>query len=181
MGLPLKTKVFWTIYKRLEGAPVMQQPPDKVRAASDRRKKMLTLPGATLLAGRADRDAEITDSTFALDDGTVLPLRTYRPRGATGTLPVVVNFHGGGWVSGDPRQSEWWCSSVAVQAKAVVVSVAYRLAPEHPFPTAADDCYATTAWVVAQAAELGVDPQRVGRDGRQRRRQPRRRRRPDVP
>src|SRR5579875_3690901 len=47
--LPLKTKVFWTIYKRLEGAPVMQQPPDKVRAASDRRKKMLTLPGATLL------------------------------------------------------------------------------------------------------------------------------------
>ena len=171
MALPLKTKVFWTIYRRLEGAPVMQQPPDKVRAASDRRKKMLTLPGATLLVGRADPGAEITDSTFALDDGTVLPLRIYRPRGASGTLPVVVNFHGGGWVSGDPRQSEWWCSAVAVQAKAVVVSVDVpprarapvpdrgrgllrhdRLGRSRRAPSSASTRNASSSWATAPAA-----------------------------
>jgi acetyl esterase len=64
-------------------------------------------------------------------------------------------------VSGDPRQSEWWCSSVAAQAGVVVVSVDYRLAPEHPFPVAAEDCYAATLWVTEHADELDVDATRL--------------------
>src|SRR5205807_5350100 len=96
-------------------------------------------------------------------DGAVLPLRIYRPKApSTGRLPVVVNFHGGGWVSGNARQSEWWCAGVAAQAAVVVVSVEYRLAPEYRFPVPVEDCYAATAWVAANAASLGVDANRLG-------------------
>jgi acetyl esterase len=112
--------------------------------------------------GRTDRGVRVEDMVAQLPDGTALPIRVYQPLGASGDpLPVVVNFHGGGWVFGDPRQSEWLCSSVAAQAGVVVVSVDYRLAPEHPFPAAAEDCYASTVWVSEHAAELGVDPARL--------------------
>jgi acetyl esterase/lipase len=164
MPIPLKTKVFWSIYKFVERDPVMQQSMDKVRAASDARIRMSRLPGMGLLLGRADPGASIEDSTATLADGTSLPLRIYRPRdpGSTaGAPPVVVNFHGGGWVSGDSRQSEWWCSAVAARAGVVVVSVDYRLAPEHPFPGPAEDCYAAIEWVVAHAGDLGVDAGRL--------------------
>ena len=73
----------------------------------------------------------------------------------------MVNFHGGGWVSGDPRQSEWWCAGIAAGAQVAVVSVEYRLAPEHPFPTPAEDCFAATRWVAEHAAELDVDGARL--------------------
>lgn len=64
-------------------------------------------------------------------------------------------------MSGDARQSEWWCSSLAVKAGVVVVSVDYRLAPEHPFPAAPEDCYAATVWVTQHAEQLGCDAARV--------------------
>jgi acetyl esterase len=101
-------------------------------------------------------------SEATLPDGTVLPLRVYRPRGTAGdVLPVVVHFHGGGWIGGDTHQSDWWCSSLSARAGVVVVSVAYRLAPEHPFPVPVEDCYAATAWVAASASDLGVDAVRL--------------------
>jgi acetyl esterase len=74
---------------------------------------------------------------------------------------VVLNFHGGGWVSGNIRQSEWWASSIAARSGAAVVSVEYRLAPEHPFPTPVEDCYAATVWVAQHAGELGLDATRL--------------------
>jgi acetyl esterase len=86
----------------------------------------------------------------------------YRPAGSLDeALPLIVNFHGGGFISGDPRQSEWWCSSIAHEVHAVVVSVDYRLAPEHPFPVAPEDCYAATAWAAAHSADLGADGSRL--------------------
>ncbi|WP_375489747.1 alpha/beta hydrolase [uncultured Jatrophihabitans sp.] len=166
MSLPLRTKVFWSIYRRVERDPVMQQGADKVRAASDRRRKMSRMPGSSLLTGRPDRGAVAEDTAATLPDGTTLPLRIYRPQvrttdAAADALPVVMYFHGGGWVSGDPWQSEWWCAGVAAGAGAVVVSVDYRLAPEHPFPTPVEDCYAATVWVAEHARELGVDADRL--------------------
>lgn len=91
-----------------------------------------------------------------------LDVRSYRAADAAGErLPVVVNFHGGGWVLGGLDQADWLCSNVAIGARVVVVSVAYRLAPTHVFPAAADDCYAALCDVVARAAVYGADPDRV--------------------
>jgi acetyl esterase len=72
-----------------------------------------------------------------------------------GDGPVVVFFHGGGWVIGNIYQAEWLCSHVARNTGAVVVSAGYRLAPEHPFPTAVDDAYEATSWVARHTAEVG--------------------------
>jgi acetyl esterase len=117
---------------------------------------------ARIFTGFPDRSVTITSTAMALDDGTELPLRIYRPpQAGSDRLPVVVNFHGGGWVSGDPQQSEWWSAGVAAQAEVVVVSVDYRLAPEHPFPGPAEDCYAATCWVANHGDELGVDATRL--------------------
>ena len=162
MPLPLRTAAFWTVYRLLDRAPVMQQPADKVRAKSELRKRLFRLPASSLITGRPDRSVTIADTALQLDDGTELPLRIYRPRGqGSESPPVVVNFHGGGWVSGDVRQSEWWCAGVAAGAGAVVVSVEYRLAPEHPFPTPVEDCYAATKWVAEHGTELGADGSRL--------------------
>lgn len=159
MPISRKTAVFWSVYKRLEWRAPMQQPPERVRSASNMRKRTLALRLSRLITGTTHEGATTTDCSCTLADGTVLPLRIYRPSAATtGPLPVVVNFHGGGWVSGDVRQSEWWASSVAAEAGVVVVSVEYRLAPEHPFPIPAEDCYGATVWVHEHAADLGVDP-----------------------
>lgn len=140
----------------------MQQPAEKVRAASDRRKKTLGLPGAKLMTGRPDKSVDVSDSSFAVADGTMIPLRIYRPSGAAGrTLPVVVAFHGGGWISGDSRQSEWWNAGIAAGAQVVVVSVDYRLAPEHRFPVPLEDCYAGVQWVAEHGKDLGIDASRI--------------------
>jgi acetyl esterase len=161
VSLPLKTRAFWAVYNLVDRAPVMQQPADKVRAASNRRSTLLRMPGVWLVTGRPDRRTGITTSHADLADGTVLHLRIYRPRTAAGKTPVVAYFHGGGWVSGDARQSEWWCAGLAAQAGVTVVSVEYRLAPEHPFPVPTEDCYAALEWIAAHAADLDVDADRL--------------------
>lgn len=86
-----------------------------------------------------------------------IPVRIYKPaRTGSGTRPLILNFHGGGFVFGDLRLADWMCSSVAVKVGAVVVSVDYRLAPMHRFPAAVDDCYAALEWAAENAAALGA-------------------------
>ena len=96
-----------------------------------------------------------------------IPLRLYRPAdiAATTRLPVLVYFHGGGWVIGDLDTHDVLCRQLTAEAGVSVVSVDYRLAPEHKFPAAVDDAWAATRWVVAHAAELHVDAQRVAVGG----------------
>lgn len=89
-----------------------------------------------------------------------LAIRIYRPPSVTDHAPVVVFFHGGGFAVGDLDTHDGTCREHAVGADAVVVSVDYRLAPEHPYPAAVDDAWAATQWVAAHGAELGAD---VGR------------------
>ena len=80
-------------------------------------------------------------------------------------LPALVYFHGGGWVIGDLDTHEGICRALAKAADCAVFSVDYRLAPEHMYPAAADDCYAFTRWLSENAAEKGIDPQRIAIGG----------------
>jgi acetyl esterase len=96
-----------------------------------------------------------------------IPIRVYRPAGVPDTtrLPVLVFFHGGGWVIGDLDTHDTLCRQLTAEAGISVVAVDYRLAPEHKFPAAADDAWAATKWVVEHAAELGVDPGKLAVGG----------------
>jgi acetyl esterase len=88
-----------------------------------------------------------------------VPVRLYRGKGTTAdeVLPVLIYFHGGGWVIGDLDSHDGVCRSFANRARCCVISVHYRLAPEHKFPAAVDDSAAATGWILAHAAELKID------------------------
>ena len=95
------------------------------------------------------------------DAGT--PLRLYRP--AAGTLPLLVYFHGGGWTIGDLETHDVVCRHLADGAGCAVLSVDYRLGPEHRFPAAVDDSVAATRWARREAAALGIDAARIAVGG----------------
>ncbi|MFJ6755727.1 MULTISPECIES: alpha/beta hydrolase [unclassified Streptomyces] len=106
-------------------------------------------------------------STMEVEDRTVsadpdVPVRIYRPHGAQG---AVVWLHGGGGVFGDLDTEHPWAARIADLSGAVVISVGYRLAPEHPFPAALDDAYAVLDWTAGHADELGIDPARIAVGG----------------
>jgi acetyl esterase len=89
-----------------------------------------------------------------------VPARVYRPE-VDGAVPTVVFLHGGGFVIGDLDTHDDHCHLIAAEVGAVVLSVDYRLAPEHPWPAGLDDCLAATRWALAHVDELGGDPARV--------------------
>jgi acetyl esterase/lipase len=92
-------------------------------------------------------------------------VRIYRAPDGGAPRPGVVYVHGGGFIAGDLDTEELRCVRFAREAGVVVVSVEYRLAPEHRYPAALDDCYAVLTWTAASAAALGVDPARIGLAG----------------
>jgi acetyl esterase len=110
----------------------------------------------TMMLGRAPAVGRIEDRTIPGPAG-LLRLRLYWPVGPV-PIPGLVYFHGGGWVVGSLASHDHLCRSIASDAGVAVVSVDYRLAPEHPFPAAVDDADAATEWVSAHAASLGIDP-----------------------
>ncbi len=121
------------------------------------------LPGPVmrLVTGPPARGVHVSDRIVPGPAGE-LRVRVYRPqRPAAGRLPLVVNFHGGGFVLGSLGASDWLCGHVCVRAGVVVASVAYRLAPEHPAPAAFCDAWAATRWLVGHAGDLGADAQQV--------------------
>ncbi len=95
-------------------------------------------------------------------DSPEIRLHVYRPVGATAALPCIYHVHGGGYVMGSAGEVEPLHRPLAAELGCVIVSVDYRLAPETAFPGAIEDCYAGLAWTFGHAAELGVDPERVG-------------------
>jgi len=96
-----------------------------------------------------------------------IPARHYVPAGlpADAPAPLLVYFHGGGWVIGDLDTHDGLCRFLAATAGVAVLSVDYRLAPEHRFPAAVEDCWAAYAWTAANAASLGADPARIAVGG----------------
>jgi acetyl esterase len=129
-----------------------EQTPEKAR------RQMLR--EIALVEGAPDPIDHVEDLSIP---GPAAPLRArvYRPRAAAEALPVVVFFHGGGFVVGSIRTHDRACRTLARHARAVVVSVEYRLAPEHPYPAAVDDAEAAFLWVCAHAREIGGDAARV--------------------
>jgi acetyl esterase len=96
--------------------------------------------------------------------GGDLPLRLYRPSG-TRPLPALLYLFGGGWVLGTIDTADGVARRLAISSGALVAVVGYRLAPEHPFPAAVDDCYAALRWVAAHGGEIGADPARLAVGG----------------
>ena len=105
----------------------------------------------------------IVDDVASGPDGTgSVPVRVYAPAGADrDPLPGVLYLHGGGFSVGDLDSEHNGAARIAAEVQTVVVSVDYRLAPEHPFPAGLDDCYAALVWMAAHVDELGVDPDRL--------------------
>ncbi len=115
--------------------------------------------------------AEVRDLQAESIHGAV-PLRLFRPvlskeqePDASNGLPVLVYFHGGGWLMGDLDTHDTLCRELANGSGCAVVSVDYRMGPEHRFPAAVDDCLAATYWVHRQADVLGLDPTRIAVGG----------------
>ncbi|PRC42273.1 lipase [Mycobacterium sp. ITM-2017-0098] len=105
---------------------------------------------------------EVTTEDLQIEGpGGPIALRIYRPPSERAVLPVVVFIHGGGWTVGDLDTYDGQARMHAAGAEAVVVSIDYRLAPEHPFPAAVDDVWAATRWVAEHAADIGADAGRL--------------------
>ena len=114
------------------------------------------------LAGDPEAVGSVHD-TVATAEGIEVPVRIYTPAGASrsGRLPVTVFFHGGGWVLGDLDSQDHIARIMANRSGTIVVSVDYRLAPEHRFPAAIEDAYAAVTWAAANADGFGGDGRNI--------------------
>ncbi len=135
-------------------APVENLTPAEARGNYRKTRSLLQSPPAEV--------AELRDLTAPGPAGPI-PLRLYQGLGtaAGGPLPALIYYHGGGWVIGDLDTHDGACRRLANAAACIVVAVDYRLAPEHKFPAAVDDCEAATRWIIERAKDLGADPARI--------------------
>ncbi|MFO1117050.1 MAG: alpha/beta hydrolase [Beijerinckiaceae bacterium] len=137
--------------------PLTSLSPEEARAAY--------LAGRVLLQPDLPQVAELKDMSAPGPHGDV-PLRFYRGATAPATnAPALLFAHGGGWVIGDRDSHDYVCRKLANDAACVVVSIDYRLGPEHKFPMAIEDSLAATQWLAKEASSLGVDPKRLAVGG----------------
>ena len=155
MALDPQVKTVLDQLASLNGPPIQELGVTEARALLER---------LAAIGGPPAEVARVEERTFAGPAGDV-PVRIYRPTDDAGPQPVLVWFHGGGWVLGSIEGSDLTCRNLAAQSGVVIVSVGYRLAPEHPYPSGLGDCYAALVWVTATAGDLGVDPDRVAVGG----------------
>ena len=142
---------------RLTGAPPLETlPPAEARIASAKSRRALN-----------PDPPEVTEIRRLAAEGPhgEIPMRYYRHGPAGEARPALVYFHGGGWVIGSLDSHDVVCRRIAAASGAIVVSVDYRMGPEHKFPAAVDDAIASTAWVAAHAASLGIDARRIAVGG----------------
>jgi acetyl esterase/lipase len=139
----------------LDAVPMTFTKAEGVEVARERMRAVR--PPAELLP-----QLRIEERTISYGELSDIPVRIYWPPvDQHDNLPVVVFYHGGGWAIGDLDTHDHVARAHAVGAEAIVVSVDYRLAPEHPFPAGVEDAWAALRWVGEHAAELGGDPARI--------------------
>jgi len=149
---PLDPKIAKQLEGRRAGGPdFTNMPAPELRASFN--KLMAGTPKLNEPVARIDnRDIPGPSSS--------IPVRIYTPQGNS-PFPILAYYHGGGWVVGTLDGYDDLCRSLCHRSGAVVISVDYRLAPEHKYPAAAEDCYAATAWAAAHAGEIGGDAKRL--------------------
>jgi acetyl esterase len=118
---------------------------------------------ARKLTGPPVKVAAVKNFTVATPEAEIA-VRRYMPRNGSG-LPAFVFLHGGGWVVGDLESYDWLCRAITVAASCILFSIDYRLAPEHKFPTAVEDSYWVTRWIVENGPSQNIDPGRVAIGG----------------
>ncbi|PZF86342.1 alpha/beta hydrolase [Jiangella anatolica] len=133
---------------------------DEAIAAREQANRAGSSRLARIVTGRPDRHARIEQATIDLP-GRRLTLRVHRPKRPDRRLPLIVSFHGGAFIAGTAAQNDWLNSRLAAHCPAVVVSVEYRLAPEHPLPEPVDDGYDTLVRIVDDPVGWGIDPAAV--------------------
>jgi acetyl esterase len=138
----------------LANGDILTQPVAEARATTYRYQAFLNEGGP---------EAEISNHTLPTTPPT--PVRIYRPKGRPGVLPAYLHVHGGGFAVGNIDTLDRWKREVAEQAGVVVVGLEYALAPEHPYPTAVEQIVAVLRWLWSEAANLGIDPERIGVGG----------------
>ena len=158
MTLDPESQAFLDLIKTL-GRPAINTLPPMQAKEVFRRGRMVTQPDLPQVDRVREHDVP---SRYG-----PIPVRVYRGAGTAdrGALPVHVYYHGGGWVLGDLDSHDWVCRKIANAAQCAVVSVDYRMAPEHIFPAAYDDCLAATQWVVGNAGMLKIDASRMSVGG----------------
>ena len=134
--------------------------PDESMSADELRAAVHAAAAGTIPA--APEPIAYVEDRMVPGPGGDIPIRIYRPAGAPEVAPALVFTHGGGFVLCDLDSHDGICRALASASGAVFVAVDYRLAPEHPFPAPTDDGYAVLCWVAESAAELGIDPNRIG-------------------
>jgi acetyl esterase len=149
--------------KSLNGKPIETLSPAEARqqpTPADAVKKVLTDSGKS---AAPEAGVTVKDMSVPVDGGSV-PVHIYTPDGK-GPFPVMVYYHGGGFVIADTKTYDASPRALAKMAKAIMVAVDYRQAPEHKFPTAPNDAYAAYLWTIQHAAEFNGDPKRVAVGG----------------
>lgn len=158
MRPPLRTRLFAWLLPRLPGGTVAGARPEAIARMQDR-----TIPDTPITRAVMGRPLPRVAIDEVEVDGAAgaLPARRYRPDTDRDDLPIVVYLHGGGWVLRDLELADWLLTRVAQAVPAVVVSVDYRVAPDHPFPAPLDDAVAAIRWVAAHGRQTGGDPTRL--------------------
>lgn len=150
MPVDPQVREFLDEYNRQDVPPVREQSVEDARWLMEK---------TVLILGPPEQVAEAGDLAVPGPDGDIR-VRLYKPQ-AEGPLPVVVYFHGGGWVTGSLNTHDNFCRALANAYGGAVLSVGYRLAPEHKYPAAAEDAYAATKWAAQQAEEFGLNASRI--------------------
>jgi acetyl esterase len=152
---PLGVRLLGLVSRSIK--PPSEMTDDELIAARDRLNRLRASKAARVITGFAHRHVAIEQRALPLGDRT-LSMRVYRPFRHQSPLPLVVHFHGGGFAFGTAAQTDWLNSGVAARTPALVVSVDYRLAPEHPFPASTQDAVDAVDWFGEGASDLNADP-----------------------
>ena len=158
--LPLKFRFLIWLINRFESTTYVDYTLDDIKRLRVERKRDLLV---NWVLGKPVDIYSVENRQIPVRDGEI-GIRIYRPN-AKNNLPVIINFHGGGWVIGSLQNNDYYCHLLTREVEAVVISVDYRLAPEYKHPTQTLDGYDALNWAHQQAGELGWDSTRIGITG----------------